>query len=209
MIILHRQFMFKWVGNCRLIFLAFLLISNQGIAQSTEKNRLSTASQNEEIQNKDWSYFEKANQKALEMDRVNGMSYIISGSIALLGGIAGSSVTSDPLEKGIYALFQTIGVASVGYGAYKWRVGDEERLLVKSLNSTPELNDFQRLAFIKVYFGEQKDLNKEERMIKTVTHTLIALLNFYNASQQQAGGVKNSLYFIGGANLLAALSYTF
>lgn len=156
-----------------------------------------------------WAELNAKSLELQEMDHVNGLSYIISGSIALVGGIAGANVTSDPLERGIYALFQTIGIASIGYGSYKWKIGDEDRLIYSTLRDSKGYTDQQRLAFIKTYQYKKQELEKNERFIKAFTHGLIAALNFYNASQQKQDGVKNTLYFVGGANLLASLSYTF
>ncbi|MBC7419855.1 MAG: hypothetical protein H7328_03920 [Bdellovibrio sp.] len=157
----------------------------------------------------EWTDYDQVAARAAAADRTNGISYIISGGVALVGGIAGANVTSDPLEKGVYALFQTIGIASIGYGAYKWKIGDEDRLLMNSLHDSRDLSDAQKISFLKVYNDQKKELLRQERYIKAITHGLIAALNIYNASQQTQDGVKNTLYFVGGANLLASLSYTF
>jgi hypothetical protein len=158
---------------------------------------------------KTWDQYEAFIQKQTELDRKNGLAYIISGSIALAGGLAGSGVTVDPLEKGIYALFQTIGVASVGYGAYRWQIGSEDRLLFSSLQETASLNDKQKLDVIRSYEIQKKQIEAREKMIRVVVHGLIAGLNLYNGSQQSNESVKNTLFFIGGANLLASISYAF
>lgn len=193
--------MFRLVGSCSCILI--LAISNFSFAQESRD----LASQGK--LGSTWPEQEQAMLREQQNDRSNGISYIVSGSIALVGGIAGSSMTGDPLEKGIYALFETIGVASVGYGAYKWQIGDERRLLMTSLQETQELTQDQKLAILLRYQKDKKILEKKERLLKALTHSLIAALNFYNGSQQTQGGVRNTLYFIGGANVLACLSYTF
>ncbi len=118
-------------------------------------------------------------------------------------------MASDPLEQGIYSLFQSIGIASIGFGAYKWKVGDENRLIITSLKNSQDLSDEQKYKFIMTYNLEKAETDVSDKKIRAITHGLIALLNFYNASQYSHESVKNTLVFIGTANLLASLSYTF
>jgi hypothetical protein len=156
-----------------------------------------------------WAGYHRLYLKKMQEDRTQGLSYVISGSLAIAGGLVGDVVTKDPIEKGIYALFQTIGIASVGYGAYKWKVGDSDRQLIETLQTTQGMNDQDRVVFLKNYYAHKKEYEKQERFIKAITHGMIAALNFYNSSQQKQEGVKNTLLFIGGANFLASMSYTF
>ncbi len=213
-----KQFTYKLAGSSSWLFLLLIFVFNLSAladevrAPNNASDKIFTATSSIEKKNSidlTWNDFEKMNLDKIQADKTDGISYIISGSLALLGGIAGTCVTTDPLEKGIYTLFQTIGIASVGYGAYKWQVGDDQRSLYNSLKNTREIDDSQRIAFLKVYYEDKKITESHEKYIKAMTHGLIAALNIYNASQQNQEGVKNTLYFIGGANLLAALSYSF
>lgn len=154
-----------------------------------------------------WNQFEKLSVRQEKRDYRNGFSYIISGSLALIGGILGAQSTSDNLEKGVYTLFQTIGIASIGFGVYTWKIGEEDRNLYHILNST-SLNTDQKTMVLRSYYNHKKLVEKEQRFIKAVTHSLISGINFYSASKQKHLSVKNGLNFIGGVNLLAALSYT-
>lgn len=143
-----------------------------------------------------------------EKDRKNGLSYVISGSLALVGGILGNNVAEDTAEKGIYTVFQTIGVASIGYGAYTWQIGGEERSIYQTLQYS-KLTPEQKTQFLKAYHYQRKEKEKRDRYIRAITHGLIAGLNFYNSSQQKQDSLKSTLNFIGGVNLLAAISFTF
>lgn len=203
MTILHKLFICKLAGNFKYLVILILISTSVSFAQEKKSNF-----RNKTIE-MEWTDYDQVAARAAAADRTNGISYIISGGVALVGGIAGANVTSDPLEKGVYALFQTIGIASIGYGAYKWKIGDEDRLLMNSLHDSRDLSDAQKISFLKVYNDQKKELLRQERYIKAITHGLIAALNIYNASQQTQDGVKNTLYFVGGANLLASLSYTF
>ncbi len=126
----------------------------------------------------------------------------------MAGGILGSNLSDDTGEKGIYTVFQTIGVASIGYGNYTWKIGGEERAIYQSLHLS-KLTSEQKTQFLKTYNLERKDREKRDRSIRMITHGLIASLNFYNGSQSKVDGLKNTFYFIGGINMLAAISFTF
>lgn len=86
---------------------------------------------------------------------------------------------------------------------------DDERLLFSSLRGLSDLNDSQKTHFLRTYFDEKKEREKKERLIKALSHGLIAALNIYTASLQTQESVKNTLYFVGGVNLLACISFTF
>ncbi|HMN68082.1 MAG TPA: hypothetical protein PKC28_06035 [Bdellovibrionales bacterium] len=182
-----------------MIILLSLLICGRGFAADDIKV-------NEESVR--WEQYAKEIERQERRDYRNGLSYIISGSLALGGGIWGANITDDNIEKGIYTVFQTIGIASVGYGAYVWKIGGEERNLYATL-SNARLTPEQKTIFLRSYYAQKKESEKRERYIKAITHGLIAGLNFYNASQQKQDSIKSGLYFIGGVNLLAAISFTF
>jgi hypothetical protein len=197
-----KQFTFNLAGNCSREILAI----SCSILMVFLCGSLAHADLGYEVT---WRQEEVRLAKLKAEERVEGMSYVISGGIGLLGGLAGTSVTNDPLEKGIYAVFQSIGIASIGYGAFKWQIGDDQRLIVDALRTSPELSAQEKVNFLNHYKAEKKSLEKKERLIKAVTHGLIAALNFYNISLQKQDGVKSALTFIGTANLLACISYSF
>ncbi len=154
-----------------------------------------------------WSDFEAKVQKKSKVDSVYGWSYIVSGILALGGGLIGEQRTSDPLELGVYTLFETMGVASIGYGAYVWKIGDEDRLMFNTLEGTQMSNDL-KTQFLVSYNHQLNMKDKSDRIIRGLTHGLISALNFYSASQQHQEGLKTTLNFIGGVNLLAAISFS-
>lgn len=196
-----KRFMCNLAGVFkRIIFLFIILVSVSSYA--LEEVEVST-------ENMNWKKFSKEVRLLKESDYRNGLSYIISGSIALAGGLLGESITEDPAERGIYTVFQTIGIASVGYGAYQWKVGGEERALYDALRYTRSLSPKEKSMFLRTYYRQRKLRTKRERVIKAITHGLVAALNVYSATQQDESGVKNALFFVGGVNLLASVSYTF
>lgn len=155
-----------------------------------------------------WDSFYRQMEKQKITDHTQGLSYIISGSLALLGGGFGEGLASDPLEKGVYTLFQTIGIASIGYGAYTWQIGNEDRNFYEMIQ-TSNISLQTKSEMLRVYRISTQERQKKERYIKMITHGLISALNFYSASQQSNDSIKTSLYFIGGVNLLACITFSF
>lgn len=215
----HKLFMFSSVGWCKMRrfqihrrlhrFVLVLALSVTAIQLILPKR--ATASDEAIERNSlvtDWKKFSKeaAIQKAL--DERNGISYIISGSLALVGGIWGASIATDSFEKGTYTIFQSIGVASIGYGIYTWQIGSEERTLYDTLASA-KLSAKDKSIFLKAYREQRAGRERRERLIRAITHGLIAGVNFYNAGEQTNDSVRTALYFIGSVNLLAAITFSF
>lgn len=192
--------MCNWVGRFNLILL-ILCFTGSSFSRAADES----FSYLEETK---WADFSREVKMQEKQDFKDGLSYIISGSLALVGGILGSKITEDPLEKGIYTVFQTIGIASVGYGIYTWQIGGEDRTLYLTLQES-RLTAEQKTLFLRSYATQKKEREKKERVIKAITHGLIAGLNFYNGMEQTNKSLQSGLYFIGGVNLLAAISYTF
>ena len=196
--------MYNWAGKFNFIIL-FLYFSGS-IGWAIEKENVHLEKEGSEIRL--WETFEKKNKGQIEKDYKNGLSYIISGSIAFVGGMWGERLAQDALEKGTYALFQTLGVASVGYGAYLWTVGSDERFVYESLNAS-DLTTAQKTQFIKGYRRAEKERQMRDRLIRAITHGLIAGLNLYNGVQAKDENIRNTLYFIGGVNVLAGASIVY
>lgn len=191
--------MYNWAGKFKILFLILTLcLPLTGVAADSDFK----------FDKSNWGEFAKEVELQKEFDRTNGYSYIISGSLALAGGIWGNSISNDTAEKGIYTIFQTIGIASIGYGAYTWQIGGEERSIYNTLQYT-KFSPEQKSHFLQAYNFQRKEREKRDRLIRAITHGLIAGLNFYNASQQPHAGLKNTLLFIGGVNMLAAVSFSY
>lgn len=198
------RFIYKSVGKFSLL-IVFILSSyvqaEANFGTVTHFDRVSTRDE--------WADFQRMVRERERLDRIDGLSYIISGSLAVAGGLFGQGLTSDPLEKGVYTLFQTIGVASIGYGFYTWRIGNDDRLIYEMVNSTGGLDERERSALVHSYLKGRREREQQDKVIRAITHSLIATLNFYGATQQKNQSVRNALIFLGGVNTLAALSFTF
>ena len=192
--------MYNWAGRFNILFVFLFIIGHSGILIAAEDKFKFTTTK--------WDEFTREVELQKEIDRRNGISYVISGSLALAGGIWGNSIATDAAEKGIYTVFQTIGIASLGYGSYVWQIGGEERSVYQTLQYS-KLTAEQKTQFLQAYVLQKKEKERKDHIIRGITHGLIAGLNFYNASQQSNDSLKNTLNFIGGVNLLAAASFTF
>lgn len=203
MIFLRTQYICKLAGKfSALLSLALIALSAYADREPYNFNPVAKPKQ-------EWTDFKERYNEKDRLDRIDGLSYVISGSIALVGGLVGQAASSDPLEKGVYTLFQTIGVASIGYGVFRWKLGDDERWIYQTARNAPGLSDADRAAVMRSYFDTKRLRGKDERFVRALTHGLIAALNFYGATQQKNESLKNALVFLGSVNTLATISYTF
>jgi hypothetical protein len=162
-----------------------------------------------DIQYSSWKTFSETVKKEEELRFYRGQSEIVTGVLALVAGLAGDAQSQRPLERGVYALFQSIGIASIGFGAYDIYVGSEDKQLLQLLNYSSGLTDKQREEILRTHNRIRRVYDKRERYVKLLTFSLLSLSQFYNASRVQNESVKNTLTFIGSINLIAAVSFSF
>lgn len=162
-----------------------------------------------DIQYSNWKNFKNTVQQEDTLWYFRGKSQIITGILALVAGLAGDAQTERPLERGVYALFQSIGIASIGFGTYDLYVGSEDRRLYHLLESATGLSEAQRDELLKTHYRIDRIYQKREKQVKFVTFALLSLSQFYNANRVETESVKNSLRFLGAINLIAAVSFSF
>lgn len=155
-----------------------------------------------------WDSFRSYMLEREKEDRIMGLSYMISGAVATVGGIAGYYNSEDSFSRGVYAIAQSVGVAAIGYGANRYWNGNEYSSFYYALDGAP-LTSEQKLEVLKRYLEKEKDEREKSRWIKIATHSLIAVVNFYSASHEEDRNVRGVLNFLGGANAIIALSYAF
>ena len=154
------------------------------------------------------SYASEIRQRTIE-DRKQGISYVISGAVAYLGGWTGAEMIKDPIEKGAYNIIQTVGLASLSYGIYTWKVGDKDRQLFKTMLHSDFLTQKQKTDFLRLYYTEQRARDETLRWMRVAAHGLIGLQNIYSATRQENGTLQSVFYFVGGINILASASLVF
>ena len=65
-----------------------------------------------------WKEMRIVYKEARSDERTKGMSYLVSGSIGLLGSLLAEANSNDEIERFILNLFQTASVTSIGLGGY-------------------------------------------------------------------------------------------
>jgi hypothetical protein len=141
-------------------------------------------------------------------NHANGWAYVISGTVSLGVSVPGYFLSEDVFAKAVYSITETLGAASVGYGAYLLLVDDDftrfERILARA-----ELTPEERNRLARRFLEENADRARNVRKIRVISHSLTAGLNFLNAATSSQRDLSTALYFVGGINTLAAITFAF
>jgi hypothetical protein len=157
-----------------------------------------------------WDAFDKSISREFKVDQFRGSSEIWTGGLALLSGLVGDAMTKDPLEKGVYSIFQSIGIASIGLGLYDMQIGSQDRKFHELLTSTNDAISIEdKTQLVRKYSWVEKKYDKKDKSIKIVTFSLIAITQLYNSTRVTNASVKNTMMFLGAVNSLVALSFSF
>ncbi|MBK9321881.1 MAG: hypothetical protein IPM97_02795 [Bdellovibrionaceae bacterium] len=156
----------------------------------------------------DWDSFHGYMQKRKHEDHVLGTSYMISGVVAIAGGVIGYYSSSDPLSRGVYAVAQSVGVAAIGYGANVYWIGNEYNSFYHAIEGST-LTRAQKSEVLTRFLVRDREYRKKANWIQVATHSLVAAVNFYSATREEDRTVRNLLYFLAGTNAAIAFSYAF
>ena len=182
------------------LLVTILFFSNLSLADSKKRNV--------DIQ-PNWESFHAEMMTLKNNDSINGVSYMISGGIAVVGGLVGYYSSQDLFAKAVYSIAQSVGIGAVGYGAYMYSLGSDQRILFDTIEASRSLSLAQKNELIQNYYSIQKAREKKGRFIKALTHGLVAGVNAYNATTATSADLKTTLYFVSGVNALAALTFSF
>lgn len=155
-----------------------------------------------------WNSFQRYMNERQEEDRIRGMSYMISGAVATLGGVAGYYNSDDSFSRGLYAIAQSVGVAAIGYGANTYWNGNEYNSFYYAVEGA-HLTSVQKAELLQRFLEKEKDERRRSRWIKVATHSLIAVANLYSAGHEDDRNVRGVLHFLAGTNAVIAFSYAF
>jgi hypothetical protein len=150
---------------------------------------------------------QKKAEFAEKRSNYEGWGYLISGSVALGISIPAFYLSDDAFAQAIYSVTQTIGVAAIGFGSYQLLIDDEMTRFLRIVKSVPGLSQAQRDQFALSYLRESADRARNLRKIRVISHGLTAVLNFVNAYTSSNDNLSQALYFLGGVNTLAAVSF--
>lgn len=156
-----------------------------------------------------WDRFSRFVEEQEDRDRREGTAYIVSGALAVIGGTIGYQQTQDPFAQTVFTISQSMGIAAVGYGTYMMQIGHEDGAFYRAVDRTAGLSESQKNGLLSNYLSEKNANRKKAKLIKAFTHGFIAALNFYNGSKQTDSNLQSVHYFIGGMNLVAAISFSF
>lgn len=190
---------------CLILF--FLTVLSQNIEASEHAFKVEIHSQSKEE-----SAWNVLNEKAdrIENERSNrGWGYVFSGAVATAISVPAYFLSQDVFSKAVFSIGQTLGVAAVGYGGYLISVNDELASFRQIVRSVPEVTLHAREALARQYLIKNGETVRKVRRIRIITHGLTAGLNFTNAFTSSNAELKNSLYFLGGINLLAVIGLAF
>jgi hypothetical protein len=155
-----------------------------------------------------WGAFRKYMDDRREDDQIKGLSYIISGTLATVGGVIGYHNSEDSFSRGVYVVAQSVGVAAIGYGANTYWNGNEYNSFYYALEGA-HLSSAQKGELLQRFLEKEKEECRKSRWIKIATHSLIAVVNLYSASHEEDKNVRSVLGFLAGANAIIAFSYAF
>ncbi len=155
-----------------------------------------------------WVDFQRTMDEQAEKDRITGLSYMLSGGVATLGGIAGYASADDSLSKGAFAIAQTVGVAAIGFGASTYWNGNEYRSFYLAVRES-QLTTEQKTDLLRRYLAHEKEQRQHSRWIRAATHFALGALNFYSASREPNADVRGLFQFLGTVNAVIGFSYSF
>lgn len=156
----------------------------------------------------DWAQFQNLIERQQAEEMKTGQAYVISGSLLILGGIIGYHNARTPIEKLAYSVSQSLGVAGVGYGSYLHSIGSDQRSFYESVLASKSLSTENKNELVQNYVRTWRENRQNEKMIKIVTHSIVAAVNLYNGLREE-GELRQGLVALGGINFLAAVSISF
>ena len=150
---------------------------------------------------------QKKSDLIAEENHTNGWAYVISGGLALGFATPAYYLSNDIFAKTVYSLGQTLGVAAIGYGSYLILIDDDSNRFVRIVKQSHHLSRLQRDELAEEYLRANADRGKNLRKIRVISFSLTSALNFANGLTTSISDLKTALFFIGGVNAIAALSF--
>lgn len=155
-----------------------------------------------------WNEFKSFVVQESERDRERGLSYMISGGIAAIGGTLAYHGTEEPFGRAMYAVTANVGIAAVGLGATYFWTGNENDSFYQAIDGS-SLTPQQKNEVLNRFLTRQRQERENRRWIRVATHALVAAVNLYSAQQEKNADIQSVFYFLGGANAILAISYAF
>lgn len=181
-------------------FLLAFVLASQAFAGTVTKEKFK--------ESRTWQEFEQEIQELEESDRKDGLSYLLSGSLVVVGGITGYQTTNDTAVKFVFGILQGLGVGAIGLGLNKLNGDHDYNSFYQSLRST-DLTAEQRDQMVRTYLEHERARKETERKISVATNILAGLLDIYAATRESDSSSKAAFYFLAGIHAALAVSYSF
>ncbi len=155
-----------------------------------------------------WKEFKEFVVEQRAEDEKLGLSYMISGAVATVGGVYGYYAAEEVFSRSMFAVTSTIGLAAIGLGASYYWTGNEYDSFYYALEGSG-LSLSQRNKVLQRYLEKEKVEREHRKWIRVATHALIATVNIYGATHESNNDAKAIFWFLGGTNAILAVSYSF
>ncbi|MDG0815868.1 hypothetical protein [Bdellovibrio svalbardensis] len=183
------------------VFLVFLILALSCVGHARER-------QNYYDGNAQWKEFQQFVAEQRAEDEKLGLSYMISGAVATIGGVYGYYAAEEVFSRSMFAITSTVGLAAIGLGASYYWTGNEYDSLYYALEGSG-LSLSERNKVLQRYLEKEKIERENRKWIRVATHAVIAAVNFYSASRETNDDAKTVFVFLGGVNALMAVTYSF
>ncbi|WII72296.1 hypothetical protein QJS83_00250 [Bdellovibrio sp. 22V] len=141
-------------------------------------------------------------------DEKMGLAYMISGAVAAVGGTIGYYQSEELFSRTIFAITSNVGLAAMGLGASYYWTGNEVDSFFYAIDGS-SLSLAEKNEVLQRYLFKDREEKRKRRWIRVATYALIAAANFYSASREESADLRSVFYFLGGANTVLAISYSF
>lgn len=182
-----------------LIVVAFLISSPAWAALQREKVYSGSAN---------WTEFRQHVLHQQREDERAGIAYMISGAVAAIGGTIAYQQSEEVFSRTIFAITSNLGLAAIGLGATYYWTGNELDSFYYAIEGS-SLSLAERNEVLERFLYKQQEEKRRAKWIRVATHALLAAANIYGATQEENKEISSVFYFLGGANAMLALTYTF
>lgn len=156
----------------------------------------------------EWSEFQDYVLHQQKEEERLGTAYMISGALAVIGGTVGYTESDDMFSRTIFALTSNIGIAGLGLGATYYFTDSSLDSFFYAVNGA-NLSLSEKNELLQRYLRKEREERERRNWIRVTTHALLAAANLYSGSREESGEARSFLYFLGGANAVLAVTYSF
>lgn len=182
-----------------LIF-CLIVFAHQGFAKTTGEVQVQKS--------RSWNELQLSMEKLRQEDGVRGWSYILSGSLVTLGGLAASQSANESTTKLVYGITSSAGVAAVVYGIAQLSYGNDFSSFYDSLRDT-NLSETQRDSLVRSYMQKEQDRRDHVRRMQMIGHLIAGTMNLYSAATEKDQNAKTFFSVLAGVNIALGVSYAF